>query len=247
MSIVAQMYEDMQPVLQSSRPSDAMRALQNLVRSLPDFARAHNDLGTLYYEAGEKEKARGHFERAVKLSPETPDFKKNLADFYYVKMSRAEDALRLYREVLQMRPNDVLTLMTAAHILVSLKRFDEACLHYRRVLDIEPWNHEAKENLGRLSRLAAAGKFRPVRNCGTSMSSNCWRREMLMPHEANCNNFWRFIPATHWPTTILACFAIKPVKRKKHFGITRRPADCSRITTRFRKTWRIFSTWSRAA
>jgi tetratricopeptide (TPR) repeat protein len=161
MSIVAQMYEDMQPVLQSSRPSDAMRALQNLVRSLPDFARAHNDLGTLYYEAGEKEKAGGHFERAVKLSPETPDFKKNLADFYYVKMSRAEDALRLYLEVLQMRPNDVLTLMTAAHILVSLKRFDEACLHYRRVLDIEPWNHEASENLGRLSALGSSQKIPP--------------------------------------------------------------------------------------
>ena len=159
MSIVAQMYEDMQPVLQGSRPSDAMRALQNLVRSFPDFARVHNDLGALYYQEGEKQKAMGHFARAVKLSPEDPDFKKNLADFYYVQMSQAEDALRLYREVLQMRPNDVLTLMTAAHILVSLKRFDEACLHYRRVLDIEPWNHEAKENLGRLSQVDRSRKI----------------------------------------------------------------------------------------
>jgi tetratricopeptide (TPR) repeat protein/glycosyltransferase involved in cell wall biosynthesis len=150
MSTIAHVYHDMQPVLQNSRPADAMRALQNLVRSFPDFAPAHNDLGILYCEAGDTQKAGGHLERAVAIAPGEPEYKKNLADFYHVRMSRTLDALALYLEVLQARPNDVLTLLTAAHMLVGLRRCEEARDHYRRVLDIEPWNQEAKENLARL-------------------------------------------------------------------------------------------------
>jgi len=159
MSIIAQVYRDLQPVLQNSRPEDALRSLQNLVRSFPDFAGAHNDLGILFCEAGETDKAGGHLERAVAIAPEDPEFKKNLADFYHVRLSRTEDALKLYLEVLQAKPNDVLTLMTAAHILVGQRRYEEARTYYRRALDIEPWNHEAKENLGRLSQVDRSRKI----------------------------------------------------------------------------------------
>jgi tetratricopeptide (TPR) repeat protein len=147
------MYEDMQPVLQGSRPEDVMRALQNLVRSFPEFARAHNDLGTLYYRSGEKQKALGHFERAATISPADPLFLKNLADYYHVEMARAEDAVRLYLKIVEVRPHDVQILLTAAHLLVGLRRFEEAAAHYRKALDIEPWNVEANENLQKLLRI----------------------------------------------------------------------------------------------
>ena len=154
---VEQVYEAMQPVLQASRPGDAVRALQNIVRSFPDFARAHSDLGTLYYQSGEKQKAIAHYERAATISPENADFQKNLADYYYVEMARAEDALKLYSKVLQARPNDVETLMTAGHILVSLQRFEEADAYYRKVLEIEPWNPAANENHQKLSQMGRGG------------------------------------------------------------------------------------------
>ena len=154
---VEQVYEAMQPVLQASRPGDAVRALQNIVRSFPDFARAHSDLGTLYYQSGEKQKAIAHYERAATISPENADFQKNLADYYYVEMARAEDALKLYSKVLQARPNDVETLMTAGHILVSLQRFEEADAYYRKVLEIEPWNPAANENHHKLSQMGRGG------------------------------------------------------------------------------------------
>lgn len=158
---VEQMYEDMQPVLQGSRPEDVMRALQNLVRSFPEFARAHNDLGTLYYHSGEKQKALGHFERAATIAPENPLFLKNLADYYHVEMARAEDAVKIYCEIVALRPNDVQILLTAAHLLVGLRRFEEAAAHYRRALDIEPWNAEAKENLQKILKVQAGAKAGP--------------------------------------------------------------------------------------
>lgn len=154
---VEQVYEDMQPALQASRPADAVRALQNVVRSFPNFARAHSDLGLLYYQSGEKQKAIAHYERAAAISPESTVFQKCLADFYYVEMARAEDALKLYSKVLQARPNDVETLLTAGHILVSLQRFEEADAYYRRVLEIEPWNPAASANHDKLSRMGRGG------------------------------------------------------------------------------------------
>ena len=154
---VEQVYEDMQPVLQASRPVDAVRALQNIVRSFPKFARAHSDLGMLYYQSGEKQKAIAHYERAAIISPENADFQKNLADYYYVEMARSEDALKLYSKVLQARPNDVETLMTAGHILVSLQRFEEADVYYCKVLEIEPWNPAASENHDKLSQKSRDG------------------------------------------------------------------------------------------
>ena len=154
---VEQVYEAMQPVLQASRPADAVRALQNIVRSFPKFARAHSDLGMLYYQSGEKQKAIAHYERAAIISPENADFQKNLADYYYVEMARAEDALKLYSKVLQARPNDVETLMTAGHILVSLQRFEEADAYYSKVLEIEPWNPLANEIHDKLSQRSRDG------------------------------------------------------------------------------------------
>jgi tetratricopeptide (TPR) repeat protein len=147
------MYEDLQPVLQGSRPEDALRALQNLVRSFPEFARAHNDLGMLYYHSGEKQKALGHFERAAAISPADPLFLKNLADYYHVEMGRSEDAVGLYLKIVEVRPHDVQILLTAGHLLVGLRRFEEAAAHYRKVLDIEPWNTEAGENLQKLLKI----------------------------------------------------------------------------------------------
>jgi GT2 family glycosyltransferase/tetratricopeptide (TPR) repeat protein/MoaA/NifB/PqqE/SkfB family radical SAM enzyme len=147
------MYENIQPLFKSCRIEDALQALRNVVGAFPEFARAHNELAALYYRSGEKEKALGHFERAVKISPDDADFIKNLADFYYSEQSRTEDAVRLYEHLLQSRPHDVDTLMTTAHILVSLQRFDEAGSYYRKALDIEPWNTEAQGNLRRLPKL----------------------------------------------------------------------------------------------
>ena len=157
MLAVEQVYEAMQPVLLASRPEDAVRALENIVRSFPNFARAHSDLGMLYYQSREKQKAVAHYERAATISPENADFQKNLADYYYVEMARAEDALKLYSKVLQARPKDVETLMTAGHILVSLQRFDEADAYYRKVLEIEPWNTAANEIHNKLSQKSRGG------------------------------------------------------------------------------------------
>jgi len=150
---IEHMYENMRPLLKAARPEDAFQALRNVVRSFPDFAGAHHDIGMLYYRSGEGQKALGHFERAAHLEPGNATFLTSLADYYHVDLSRVEDALALYVRILTIRPNDTTIQMTAAHLHVSLQRFAEAAVHYRRVLDVEPWNTEANENLAKIEQI----------------------------------------------------------------------------------------------
>ena len=140
-------YEIFYPLIRSAPAESAISVLQNLLERWPDFAVAHNDLGVLYYNRGEKEKALPHYREAARLQPENITFRKNLADFYYIEQGRIEEALELYVSILRSHPKDIETLMATGHICESLNKPDDARVFYNRILEIEPWNTEARQKL----------------------------------------------------------------------------------------------------
>ena len=142
-----EMYQQAQALMQGNDPEPVINALEDILTTFPDFALAHNDLGVLYYNSADKDKALRHYEQAARLDTANITFKKNLADFYFVEQNRVEDALKLYVDVLAIQPKDVETLLITGHICVSLHRFDDAKVFYERVLEIEPWNADARQNL----------------------------------------------------------------------------------------------------
>jgi glycosyltransferase involved in cell wall biosynthesis len=144
------LYQNIRSLIDAGRSGEAIKALKELLISNPDCALAHNDLGVLYIEEGEKEKAVYHYEQAVRLEPENITFLKNLADLYCVAMGRIEDALRIYVKVLAIQPRDTETLLTTGHICVALQRFDDAKTFYDRVLQIDPGNMDAGQSLDKI-------------------------------------------------------------------------------------------------
>jgi len=129
----------------------AVTGLESLIAAHPDFALAHNDLGVLYYQRGDKERCLQCYEQAVSLDPNNANYRKNLADFYLAEQGEVEKALELYLVILNDNPEDVDTLMVAGHICSALGKVDSAKVFYDRVLDVEPWNLEASERLEQLS------------------------------------------------------------------------------------------------
>jgi tetratricopeptide (TPR) repeat protein len=150
-----EMYQAAQMAVNEGRNQEAILKLETLLGLSPDFAIAHNDLGVLHYQAGDKDRARVHYEKAVQLNPENTTFQKNLADFYYVELGLVEDALRIYVRILESHPEDVETLLITGHICVSLQKFDDAQDFYHRVLEIEPWNSDASQNMDKLRKIIA--------------------------------------------------------------------------------------------
>lgn len=153
MKTADELYKDIQPLLENEWHDAAVNAMEKLLEVYPDHAVTHNDLGVLYLNQGENEKALVHYEKAVEYQPENITFLKNLADFYYVKMEQVEQALGLYVRVLEQAPRDLETLMIAGHICVSLYKFEDAGTFYEMVLKHDPANVEARDNLNQLKNV----------------------------------------------------------------------------------------------
>ncbi|MFZ1985883.1 MAG: tetratricopeptide repeat protein [Desulfatitalea sp.] len=124
-----------------------IQALQTLVAKEPHHARAYNDLGVLHYEQGDKDQAVRYYEQAVRLAPHDPTFLKNLADFYFVEQGRTQEALRIYVQILESNREDVECMMAAGTICATLGKSDDARDFFERILQIEPWHAQARENL----------------------------------------------------------------------------------------------------
>ena len=143
-------YQNIQQLINDGRQEEAIGVLERLLEMNPDYAMAHNDLGILYYNYGDKEKALNHYEQAVRIQPHNLTFQKNLADFYFVESGRIEDALAIYNKVLEADFGDVEALMAIGLICVSLDRPEDARHFYNRVLEHEPWNVDARRQLENL-------------------------------------------------------------------------------------------------
>jgi Flp pilus assembly protein TadD len=136
---------------------DIAGAIDDLTRVLdqsPDQSKYYNELGVLYYEVGEKEKALASYEQAVRLEPSESNYVKNLADYYLVEQGRAEDAMKLYLQVLQNNPEDIESLMATGLVCTCIGHATDAKHFYNRVLELEPWNQDAQEAIVKIQKQA---------------------------------------------------------------------------------------------
>jgi Flp pilus assembly protein TadD len=87
--------------LQQSKADEAMTIFQDVVRSHPDHANAHYELGKILLDRGQLPEAVDHLETAVHLSPQT-DYMHYQLQAAYRKQSRLEDAdreLAIFKEM----------------------------------------------------------------------------------------------------------------------------------------------------
>jgi len=95
-------------LLAKGKTADGIFALEKLIDSFPKYAPAYNHLGMLYSEVGEYEKAFHAYTRATILDPENSLFRKNLADFCYVKLKSMAQEPSAERMSVTEKPCDIL-------------------------------------------------------------------------------------------------------------------------------------------
>lgn len=140
-------YEQLQSKLGEMDNEEAIPLVQNFIRVYPEFAQAQNDLGVLYYQSGNSLKALAHYEKAHKLDPANVTYRKNLADFYFVELEWADDALQLYRDILKDNPYDTEVLNALGTISQRSGRRKQARGYFERTLQIDSRNSAAQEAL----------------------------------------------------------------------------------------------------
>jgi tetratricopeptide (TPR) repeat protein len=130
----------------------AIESLQQVVASNPLFVEAWENLALCHLDEQNLSEAAQSLERAVTLAP---DRKKNRADLgrIYTEMCRYAEAIACFDELLQDSPDDVLGLLNSKGIaLQEMGDGDAAEICYMGVLNEDPANIEALNNLGTLRR-----------------------------------------------------------------------------------------------
>ena len=128
----------------------ARQLLEQAITVHPGSAVAHNDLGVVACQLDDLAAAQVAYEQAVKLDPANSNFRKNLADLYFVAVGRPDDAIHLYLELFRQNPRDIEVLAALGQICQAVGRPDEAKIFFRRGLEVEPWNRELREALAEL-------------------------------------------------------------------------------------------------
>ena len=152
MKSAEELYDNVKPLIENGWDDAAICALVKVVESYPDFANAHNDIGLLCHKIGKKDNVLPHFQKAVKIEPDNPNFQKNLADFYYTELNQPEEALISYKKVLEFDQKNTNIMFIAGNLCVVLNKYAEAKFLYENILEIEPFHVEAKEYVEKLEK-----------------------------------------------------------------------------------------------
>jgi tetratricopeptide (TPR) repeat protein len=134
-------------VAQRAQGKNALAALRETARLLPEDFEAHSNLGNALFEADQCEAAVASYRRTLELQPGAADAHNNLANALRV-LGQHEAAVASYRRALALKPEFAEAHCNLGNALRGLGRFAEAAASYRRALELKPEYPEAHNNLG---------------------------------------------------------------------------------------------------
>jgi tetratricopeptide (TPR) repeat protein len=117
----------------------------------PNLVRAYMRLGRYYEREGNYQEALKYFKDVVKIEPSYFAATPRLGEEYrYVNI--IDEVLSEYQTRLELKPNDPETLLVLARIFGSLGRYGQAEKYYLQIVQLDPQNREATQELQNLRR-----------------------------------------------------------------------------------------------
>lgn len=128
---------------------EAIAAYQNAIRIDPNFADAHCNLGTVYYNQGRRKEARACYERATQLDPEHVEGHYNLGSLFEEE-NQNEAAIRCYKTCIRSDPMYAEAQLNMALLYEKMGMRRRAKEHWHRYVQLEPtgnWAEIARKHL----------------------------------------------------------------------------------------------------
>ena len=135
--------------------------------SSPDDAEYHDEVnkGVEAYKSSHLDEAIRHFQRAVQLEPNLPLAKRYLGTALAQKvvfgvdtpanLQIAQQAIRIFQDLLQIAPHDVYTIQQIAGIEFKIGKLDDAKMMQKRLLAENPKDPDAALKIGVIDLLQA--------------------------------------------------------------------------------------------
>ena len=140
---------------QDNNLQDAQNYYQKVLKIDPNYVSALNNLGIIFQDLEENQKATECFEKAVKINPNYADAHNNLG-LIYNKLNDYQNAKECFEKAIEINPNHSQALNNIAGIFINLKDIQKAKKCYEKVLQIDPNNIQS---INALSSLLSAYAF----------------------------------------------------------------------------------------
>jgi protein O-GlcNAc transferase len=128
---------------------EAATEFERALQLKPTDAKAHSNLGNIYYYRGNYDDAIDRYRRAVELKPDYCEAHSNLGNLLLLK-GRADEALASCREAVRINPNFPGAYLNLGNALREKAQAEDSVAAYREVLRLEPESPDAHSNLAGL-------------------------------------------------------------------------------------------------
>jgi protein O-mannosyl-transferase len=126
---------------------DPVKLWNEAISMYPGNIRAYNNLGNLYHERGDYEKAEKVFETVLNMRPEYVEARNSLANVYFDER-KYDSALAEYRKTLEDDPYFTEAHVNLGNIYSMRGETDNALREYGAAIEINPREENAYYNLG---------------------------------------------------------------------------------------------------
>ena len=108
--------------------------------------RSHNNMGDIYYQEGNTERAIREFKKAIELKADYADAYHNLANIYHHK-GDLKEAVRLYQQAVSFNPRLFESHYNLGIIYLNAGELDLARLQFEKALELRPEDENARTAL----------------------------------------------------------------------------------------------------
>jgi Flp pilus assembly protein TadD len=134
-------------VLTRGQTQEALRIVEDGLKSFPDSAELCNIAGVCAAKLGDQDKAEHYWLQAVTIHPNAPQPRHNLG-LLYAQRERCDEAERYYRSAIALNPGVAGIYSDLGVLLANTGRYDEAEQCYRKTIELDPSIALAYSNLG---------------------------------------------------------------------------------------------------
>jgi tetratricopeptide (TPR) repeat protein len=138
---------------------DGFTLWMKTVLTVPQCARAQDNLGVEYYNKGRYREAIACHETAIRFKPDYAIAYYNLGNAYN-SSGLCEKAIKMYQESIRLRPDNLKAYNNLGVAYKNCKLYRRAMLMYLEVLEREPGNRSAINNMGAV--LNSLNRFKPA-------------------------------------------------------------------------------------
>ncbi|WP_430936737.1 tetratricopeptide repeat protein [Saccharicrinis sp. 156] len=140
-------YETMRQAFKTSYEKEAFEKWQDAIDALEavyvsDSYECNLRLGWLYYNAGNQNESKTHYQKAVELKPFAIEAKFGLIYPIYA-MGNLQEVIRLYDEIITIAPNNTQALYQLGSVYFYQKQYEKASNYFSKVVDLFPFSYDA--------------------------------------------------------------------------------------------------------